>query len=306
MVIVRSIVPLSRMVALLVAVSGFSQSSLAAITSVYYANAASGVDAAFENQGGFLQTRYNLPNTILPNGTTSTTVLPQLERAVAQFAGNNANGLHVPTAATGIPGQSYSIAGGGTGAGVWQALTNASQIQTNGNGGTASGTFANFGSGSPAYPRIVSFEFKRVGNVVSFVAGPVGQLNDSLVSRTWVANAASYLGTGNAIELRVRSGDNANSISYTNLKYSDAQTTNQSLADFSASAGNVGINLYEGVQGDFSLTGMFTTNNGLFNTQIKFLEVPSTSNVVPEPASMAVFGLLGGSLGWARWRRRKA
>jgi len=78
MVMVRSIVPLSQMVALLFVVTGFSQSSMAGLTSVYYANAASGVDQAFENQGGFLQTNYNLPNTILPNGTTSSTVLPQL------------------------------------------------------------------------------------------------------------------------------------------------------------------------------------------------------------------------------------
>jgi hypothetical protein len=305
MVMVRSIVPLSQMIALLFVVTGFSQSSMAGLTSVYYANAASGVDQAFENQGGFLQTNYNLPNTILPNGTTSSTVLPQLERAIAQLAGNNANGLHVPTAATGIPGQSYSIAGGGTGVGVWQALTNASQIQTNGNGGTASGTFANFVYGSE---RTVGFELKRVGNVVSFVAG--SDLNDPSVSRTWVANAASYLGTGNAIEFRIRSGNNT-TVGYSNLRYTDSVTNSQSIQDFTATDGNVAITLFEGVTGDFSLTGNFAYNpDGInlnaWNSQIKLLEVPTTSNVVPEPASMAVFGLLSGSLGWARWRRRKA
>jgi hypothetical protein len=260
------------------------------------------VDALYENTGGWLQTTYSLPNITLPNGTTSPTVLPQLERAVTQFAGNNANGLFLPFSGSGIPGQSYGTANGGTGSGVHSALTNFGALG-NGTAGTASGSFGNFSNGTD---RTVNFELSRTNNVVSFKAG----------DRTWTSAAADYYRDANAIQFRIRTTSNANSdnkISYEDLKYSDENTIEESLSSIEAESGEVTIKLLSGVEGNFKLTGSFKydvsgTGVGGWNSQLKLLSLPSLGipPVVPEPASMAIFGLLGGTLGWSRWRQRKA
>ena len=283
--------------------------SMAGLTKVYYDNGKSSgqnsVDAKFEDQGQWLQTEYGLNDNVRPNGTTSTTVLPQVERAVAQLAGNNANGLFVPLSASGIPGQSYLINGGpATGEGVYNALTNHSVIGNNSNGGTASGTFANFRRGDE---RTVRFEFKRVGNVISYSAG------DSNGTRTWVSSAEDYFKEANAIEFRIRSHSNSE-IKHEDLVYNDTDTNDQELDDIEAEDNDVTIALFSGVSGDFSIKGKFkydpNSSSTGWNHQIKALALPDLggnnggNNVVPEPASMAIFGALGGMLGWARLRRR--
>lgn len=267
----------------------------AGLTQIYYDSQTSGADAAYENQGGWLQTTYNLPNIVLPNGTTSNTVLPQVERAVAQLALNNANGVFVPNGSSGIPGQSYSIAGGGTGTGVHTALTNFPPIGNDG------GAFQNFVRGTD---QTVSFEFKRTGNVISYKAG----------DRTWTSSAQDYFGDANALQFRIRSVSNV-LLKYSDLVYSDSNTTSQSIGDIESEQPNVTIALFKGVEGDFRLTGNFTydAKNGLgstgWNTQIKLLTlgggIDPAPPVVPEPASIAIFGLLGSTLGWTRWRQRK-
>lgn len=278
----------------IVAAAHVPAACFAGLTQIYYDSQTSGADAAYENQGGWLQTTYNLPNIVLPNGQTSGTVLPQVERAVAQLALNNANGLFVPNGSSGIPGQSYSIAGGGTGTGVHTALTNFSPIGNDG------GSFQNFVRGTD---RTVKFEFSRTGNVISYKAD----------GRTWTSSAANYFGEANAMQFRIRSVSNV-SLKYSDLVYSDSDTNEQELGEIESEKPNVTIALFKGIEGDFKLTGKFTydASNGLgstgWNTQIKLLTLGGgvePAPVVPEPASIAIFGLLSGTLGWSRWRQRK-
>lgn len=267
----------------------------AGLTRVYYDSQTSRADAAYENQGGWLQTTYSLPKIVLPNGSTNDSVLPQVERAVAQLALNNANGLHVPNGSTGIPGQSYAITGGGTGMGVHSALTNFAPIGNDG------GAFQNFVRGTD---RTVTFELKRSGDVVSFKAD----------GRTWTSSSQDYFGDGNALQFRIRSVSNV-SLKYSDLVYSDSTTTKQTIDEIVSESPNVTIALFTGIEGNFKLTGKFTYDaaNGLgstgWNAQIKMLTlgggVGPAPPVVPEPASMAIFGLLGGTLGWSRWRQRR-
>jgi hypothetical protein len=279
--------------------------SVAGLTKVYYDKGATGgpngVDAKFENRGEWLQTEYGLNDIVTPNGTTSTTVLPQVERAVAQLAQNNANGLFLPGAGSGIPGQSYNITSGGTGEGVHTALTNFSPVAP-----VAGGTFANF----TRLSRVVNFEFKRVGNVMSY---SVSDLNGS---RSWVSSAEDYFLEADALEFRLRTTSN-HELELNELVFNDEITTNESLDALTSETGNTAaLVLYEGVTGDFSLRGKFTYTqppgnaNPAWNHQIKALALSNLggnnggNNVVPEPASMAIFGALGGMLGWARLRRR--
>jgi hypothetical protein len=268
----------------------------AGLVQVYSATGVSGVDAAFENIGGYLQTTYSLPSYTLPNGTTSTTVLPPLERAVAQLASNNANGLHLPNAPTpstgsGIPGVAYPITGGGSGLGVYSALTNFAPL-ANGSG-SVSGSLTSFVSGTP---RAVGFTFSRTGNVITYTAG------DNSVFKTWVSNAQSYFADVNALEFRLRS-TTGNTESLTNLLFNS-----QSLADLSASNGNVTIALFSGVSGDFTLSGTFNySGTGGFNHQIKGLSLPDATkpdSAVPEPSTIALLAI--GAVGFRTRLRRKA
>lgn len=235
-------------------------------------------DAAFELAGGFLQSYYGLPLV-----GAAQTALPPLERAVAQISGSrtsNNTGLYVPNASTGIPFQ---------GAGVTQALTN---TPPGGGGGNTAWV-----SNTP-----VTFTFSRTGNTVTFIQG----------SQSWSDTQAFYASI-DGLELRTRSqAPNANytstSITYSNLVYNDAITSNQSLASVGASNGNVLLRVFSGVTGNFSLTGSATLawagtalspGNQQLNAQVKLLDLPAP---VPEPASIALLGF--GVLGLAALRRR--
>jgi hypothetical protein len=244
-------------------------------------------DAAFENQGGSLQTYYNLANPSAPGGT----VLPPLERAVGQIkmGANKRRGLYLPAAATGTP-----VADGGTG--VFSALTNAGAYASNDN---------DFTSGAP-----LAFSFSRTGNVVSLTIG-----ND-----TFTGDARASMLDINAFEFRVRSNATSvsapsNSILFSNLVYNDDITVNQSLGSFGAADGAVNIGVWDGIVGDFSIAGNFTASwsgtrpgGAALATQLKLLSVPlQPTTPIPEPASWALliagFGLTGATM---RRRRRVA
>jgi hypothetical protein len=96
------------------------------------------------------------------------------------------------------------------------------------------------------------------------------------------------------------------------LVFSDSITTNQSLGLGSAFNGSLAIGLWEGIVGDFTLSGKYTVSwtgerpgGSALASQIKLLAVPT--DPVPEPASwvllIAGFGLTGAAL---RQRRRVA
>ncbi len=254
----------------------------AGLIQIYSATGASGIDAAFENTGGWLETTYGLPTITKPNGSNNTTVLPQVERAVAQLARNNANGLHLTTAVSGIPGVSYSITGGGTGSGVWDALTNHSPVGngTNG-GGTVTGSLTSFNGTTVAVP----FSFSRTGTIMSYTAD----------GKTWTSAAQSYYSEINALEFRLRS-TSGNTETLTNLVYNGVV-----LSDISAANGFVTISLFSGVTGDFNLNGTFNTTGATtgWNHQIKGLDLPILTTV-PEPSSLALLtigiGIVGASL----------
>jgi hypothetical protein len=266
-----------------------SMAANASLVQVYYATGTSGVDAAFENTGGWLQTTYGLPNIILPNGNISPTVLPQLELAIGQLAANNANGLHLPTAASGIPGVAYN-----NGTGVHTALTNHSPMGNASNGGgSVTGTLTNFNNNGT---RSVPFVFSRTGTLVSYQAD----------SKIWTSATQSYYSDLNSLEFRLRS-TTGNTETLTNLIYNDAVTASQSLSNITAASGNVTIALFSGVTaGDFNLSGTFNytgTGNG-WNHQIKGLDLPPAVTVaVPEPSSL--FLLTIGAAGIAGARRRR-
>ena len=272
----------------------------------YSATGASGVDAAYENVGGFLQNHYGLSSITKPNGTTQSTVLPQLERAVAQLARNNANGLTVPTSASGTPGVSYIITGGGTGTGVWDALTNHGPV---GNGGVnGGGSVANqTGGGLPSFGSAatsVDFSYSRTGNVVTYATSAHG--SSPTLGTTWTSSSQTYFSDLNAVEFRIRStgtGPTSNTESYTNLLYNGT-----SLADITAAGGDVTIELFSGISGDFTLTGTFNTSGGSatgWNAQIKGLDLPDAVSSVPEPSTLlsAVVGGIGCLIAAARRRK---
>ena len=274
----------------------------------YSATGTSGVDAAYENTGGFLQTHYGLPTIIKPNGSAQTTVLPQLERAVGQLARNNANGLYVPfsvaSSGPGIPGVSYPITGGGTGSGVWDALTS---HNLNAGGTDVAGTSApGAGGGLPNFVGsathvLVDFSFSRTGNVVTYATSAHG--SSPTKGTTWTSSTQTYFSDLNAVEFRIRS-TTGNTESLTNLKY-DGTT---SLTDISAAEGNVTIELFSGISGDFTLTGTLDTIGTTtgWNTQIKGLDLPAAVSSVPEPSSLAsaVVGGIGCLIALARHRRK--
>lgn len=243
-------------------------------------------DAAFENVGGSLQAYYDLANP-----TVGASVLPPLERAVGEIRGGSGGSpvrraLHLPTAATGTP-----VSDGGTG--VFAALTNAPAFGS---------STTNWVSGAP-----VAFAMARVGNVVSYTIG----------ANVFTSNARASMLDINAFEFRIRSNTTsvanpANSILMSNLVFNDSITVNQALADFSAADGAVNIALWDGVVGDFSITGNYTMswtgtrpNNSALASQLKLLAVPMTVEAIPEPASWAMliagFGLTGATL-----RRRRS
>lgn len=250
----------------------------AAVNLVYTGND----DAAFENIGGFLQTTYGLANP-----ASGTTVLPPLERAVGQTrtGTNKRRGLHVPTTASGLPTPA--------GTGVTQALTNF--------GAVAGGSDTNFTSGTAT-----SFVMSRVGTIVTYSVG----------GESW-SQSAAYFADIDAVEFRLRSNSPTTAtpmtaISFSNVVFNDAVTLNQALGSFGAVDGAVSIKLFDGIVGDFSVTGSYihswtgTQPTGArLASQLKLLDLPTVpGSDVPEPASWALliagFGLTGTTL-----RRRR-
>jgi len=237
-------------------------------------------DIAFEGLGGFLQTHYNLPNPV-----SGTTVLPPLERAVGQVktGTNKRRGLHVPTAATGLPAPD--------GTGVTQALTNV--------GALGGGTDTNFVSGTP-----VAFSISRLGTTVTYSVG----------SDSW-SQSKGYFADINGFEIRFRSnvptiGTPTNSLAVTGLLFNDAVTVNQSLADFSATDGAVAIRLWSGIGGDFTIGGDYILSwtgsqptGARLASQLKLLALPAEPGGVPEPSTWALL-ILGFGLTGAAMRRR--
>ena len=243
------------------------------------------VDVGYENVGGWLATTYGLDKSN-PACVTGCTVLPALERAVGQIAGNNANGLFVPTA--GIP--------------PTQALTNFAAVPNG--GGTATGSFSV--PGDLPQNTAVPFTLSRTGNVISYSLGSAGGNQ-----RTWTSDAQSYFGAVDTLQFRLRSaGTTVNTpttlLEIGNLVYSDMAVTGQSLGTLSASNGDVRIALFGGVSGDFTLTGTYllnwtgSTRPTGWNSQVKALDLPPPVTV-PEPASLA---LLATGLAALAWRRK--
>lgn len=220
--------------------------------------------------------------TALPNGN----YLVPLERAVGQIrmGASDRRGLHLPNNSTGRP-----VADGGTG--VTQALTNS---------GAYASSSVDFSNGTP-----VVFSIKRISDIVTFTVG----------SNILTSDARSSLLDINALQFRIRSqapdgSIGANNILISDILFSDAVTANQSLADLSAADGAVAIRLFDGIVGDFTLSGKYTVNwtgtrpgGSALASQIKLLSVPAT---VPEPSSWALMIAGFGMTGTMLRRRQRA
>lgn len=259
---------------------------------------AEAADQRYEFAGDFLQTHYGLTNAV-GGGSFGPSYLPPLERAVAEVrtpqAGGRTRGFHAPTAATGIP-----VADGGTG--VTQALTNVSPLSPS---NVTAAWISN---------QAVAFTLTRSGTMVTYTMG----------SDVWTHTAASVAEI-NAIQFRLRSATNGtinNGIRLSGVTFtqgSNVTTLGCSgiglcgtglTGAFTADAGDVHISLFDGINGDFSLSGnwAFDLTGGRLNgnnAQIKLLSVPTLTGAIPEPASWAMliagFGAIGATL-----RRRRA
>lgn len=256
-------------------------------------------DFAFEGPSGWLDNRYG-PLTVVGTGAGAT-VLPPLERAVAESRIGRANnsertrGFHVPQAATGIPGVANAPVPGRPPEGVFQALTNAGSL-------APSSITTAWVSGAP-----VAFELGRAGTTVFYRIGATGP---GTWANSW-SETKSYYADINAFELRIRSNtpaaNSSNALAINNLVFDDAAPGTQSLGSFGASNGELLINLWDRVSGDFTVTGSYVftftgTRPGAsaVASQLKLLALPA----VPEPSTWALlvagFGLVGAVL-----RRRR-
>ncbi len=251
----------------------------AAVTLTYSDKGTTGVDTDFQGAGGYLDTVRDLP---VVNGSA---LLP-LERSVGQLRQSGQRRAHyLPTPATGIP-----VADGGTG--VTQALTNVSPYASSG---------TDFGNGTP-----MAFSVTRVGDTITYDFG--GSILTS--------NARDSLGLVNAFQFRIRTEGSKpdNSITYSNLVYNDSATVGQILPGFTATNGEVLIQLWEGVApGNFSIAGSITQswaagdrpNGSALATQIKLLDI-EPMGAIPEPSTWAMmlagFGFVGSAI---RRRRRQ-
>ncbi|MFN7730752.1 MAG: PEP-CTERM sorting domain-containing protein [Pirellula sp.] len=289
---------------LLVAVMAtFPLTSHAGLKQVYYADTSDKPDEAFEYRGGWLQKQYELKDIVTPDGKVSDTVLPQTQRSVAQLALGSQNGLFVPGKDSGIPGEQYEIAGGEKGSGVHTALTNFDPISEKGNGGEAGGNFSDFVEGAS---REVKFEFRREDSRMVYV------VSDGKEEKKWVSDANDYFKESNALALRLQSAFNSQ-LYLKDLVYRDEKSDEQKLEDIKTGDGRTAIMLLEGILGNFSLTGYFAINGGdaknPWSQQIMALTLPGGAGgggnqVVPEPTSIAIVGLLSGAFGILRRRKR--
>lgn len=277
--------------------------SYAGLKQVYYADTSEKPDEAFEYRGGWLQKQYELKDIVTPDGKLSDTVLPQTQRSVAQLALGSQNGLFVPGKDSGIPGEQYEIAGGEKGTGVHTALTSFDPITEKGNGGQADGSFSDFVAGAS---REVKFEFRREDNrMVYFV-------DDGKEQMKWVSDANDYFKESNALAFRLQSTSD-NQLLLKNLLYRDEKSDEQKLEDVKTGDGRTAIMLLEGIQGNFSLSGYFGIFGGdgknPWSQQIMALTLPGGAGdggnqVVPEPTSIAIVGLLSGAFVTLRRRKR--
>jgi len=229
-------------------------------------------DTAFDGAGGYL-------NAIRGLQLINNSALIPLERAVGEarigVAGERRVGFHVPTPATGFPEP--------TGSGVTTALTNVAPV----------------GQSFTAWQNGVAtaFSIERIGTTLTYSVGLA----------TFSATA-SYFADVNAFSIRVRSQSGAtNALALTGLTYQEGTSGPQILDDVSAASGSLAIRLFEGVSGDFKLTGNYTFSwtgpsptRSQLAAQIKLLDVAP----VPEPATWAMM-IAGFGLAGAAMRRRE-
>jgi len=263
--------------AALLATAALAPAPAHAVLQLLFSNsgAPSIVDIGFENVGGWLSTTYGLGKAD-PSCISNCTVLPQVERAVGQIAGNNAIGLFIPSGSSGFP--------------PTQALTNFGVTST-----VSGGSFAV--PGSLAQNTAVPFSYARSGNVMTYTLGGSNP-------RVWTSPSLSYFGALDTIELRARSAatDAINTpttvFEIGNLVYSDMAVSGQSLNAVGASNGNVAIAVFGGVVGNFTLTGTYrldwtgSARPTGWNSQIKGLDLPSPVTI-PEPGTLALLGAAG-------------
>lgn len=294
-------------------VLGSMSESHAVVTEVYrQTGSGSLIDQAFENweyndgvnpnAPGWLRTNYNLSRIrTSATGTAvyNTSVLPQVERAVAQIARNGANGNHLPGPGVGVPGVANT---GLQSPGVINALTNAANGRSN---FTSTGSFplpqeSNYTGAAFT----LNFSFSLSNDIVTYALTQPGPNNTILSSRTWVSpTPQAYYDQINAIEIRT-SNNATSTLATTNLVLTDRiggtpRVTN--LSSVSPIANNRSVVLWTGIEGDFTLTGTYTfaagASTGGWNHQIKGL------SLIPEPSTLGFLGLSMAGLLFRRNRR---
>ena len=189
---------------------------------------------------------------------------------IAGTAGNMSN--TGPTSATGNPLRTYGNNGARqviSGAGVWRTSD-----------------FNNIGSGSPLAARYSSLSFTNTSTVNRVKMTSLDLLARNAVGTTGRSVVVSYKVTGQASETALATFDRT-STTFT-----------------AGSTGFSGVTLNT----NDTLTVYFrffkdATDSGTTNRRLDLDNITLSGDVVPEPASMAVFGLVG--LGVAVARRRK-
>ncbi len=288
-------------------------------------------DARFENwdvdgnaangqQAGWLARTQNA-TPINPPGGASNSVLPQFERAAVNFSAGSATAgvgtsysVHLPSAISGLP---TSAGGSGIHTGLVTTPGLAASQSTQSTSGSINVPWANGLSAGGAPP--VLFEISRTGRMLTVRIGDAS--GPGQWDHVWTASA-DYLADVNAIQLRLAAGGSS-SWQVNNLAYNGQlmpASQNSGLANGSFLADNNGhtsptnreIFLWEGAQGDFTLSGAINLGWSLnrptdskANMQVRLLALDEFSTPAPEPASWLMlitgFGAVGAAL-----RRRRA